>query len=167
VLFLFCCCCIYLYVFYLYDLFHILLLPLQISGSMECMLMCMHACMHVYVRKYEFLQSLHILHDLKSSFTTCNFSFLTYGNIVTSISSCFASLPHLNNWHSLPLHIHCNLPISLCPTVLLQYAVVLVQCYILIYKSSFGNLLNVVNVIKFRCTLNFLVLTTPTVMDKV
>jgi len=33
---LFCSFSIYVYVMYLYDLFHILLLPLQTSGSMEC-----------------------------------------------------------------------------------------------------------------------------------
>jgi hypothetical protein len=46
---LFCCCCIYLYVLYLYDLFHILLLPLQTYGSMECVCacVCMHVCVYV------------------------------------------------------------------------------------------------------------------------
>jgi hypothetical protein len=39
ILFLFCCC-IYLYVLYLYNLFHILLLPLQTYGSMECTYIC-------------------------------------------------------------------------------------------------------------------------------
>jgi hypothetical protein len=42
---------------------------------------------------------------------------------------------------------------------------VLVRCYIVSYKTVFGKLLNVVNVIRFRCTLNFLLLTTLTVMD--
>jgi hypothetical protein len=43
----FCCCCIYLYVFYLYDLFHILVLPLQTYGSMQSMYVCMYVCMYV------------------------------------------------------------------------------------------------------------------------
>jgi hypothetical protein len=33
-------CCTYLYILYLYDLVHILLLPLQTYGSMECMCVC-------------------------------------------------------------------------------------------------------------------------------
>jgi hypothetical protein len=36
------CCCIYLYVLYLYNLFHILLLPLQTYGSMVCMYISMY-----------------------------------------------------------------------------------------------------------------------------
>jgi hypothetical protein len=36
----FFCCSIYLYVLYIYDLLHILLLPLQNYGSVECMLAC-------------------------------------------------------------------------------------------------------------------------------
>jgi hypothetical protein len=34
-----------------------------------------------------------------------------------------------------------------------------------VYRTIFGNLLNGVNVIKFRCTLNFLLLATLAVMD--
>jgi len=49
--FFLCCFCfagIYLYVLYLYDLFHILLLPLQTYGSVECMYVCKYVCVYIY-----------------------------------------------------------------------------------------------------------------------
>jgi hypothetical protein len=49
VLCLFCCSYIYLYILYIYDLFHILLLPLRTFGSMACVYIyvCMYVCMYV------------------------------------------------------------------------------------------------------------------------
>jgi hypothetical protein len=47
VLFLFCYLCIYLHVMYVYDLFHVLLLQLQTSGSMKYMCVCVYICVHV------------------------------------------------------------------------------------------------------------------------
>jgi len=42
---LLCSFCIYLYVMYLYDLLHILLLPLKTQGSMECIyVQCTKIC---------------------------------------------------------------------------------------------------------------------------
>jgi hypothetical protein len=38
-----------LYASYLYNLFHILLLPLQTYESMECLYVCMYVCMYVYI----------------------------------------------------------------------------------------------------------------------
>jgi hypothetical protein len=39
-------------------------------------------------------------------------------------------------------------------------------CVILPYKTTFGNLLYVVNVVKFRCVLNSLLLETLAVVDQ-
>jgi len=61
-----------------------------------------------------FLQSLHLLHGLKFSITDSSSSFLTYGYTVTGISSSFVCLLHLNDWHSLPLHIHLCKPPFCC-----------------------------------------------------
>jgi len=80
------------------------------------------------------LQTQHLLHGLQSSVTDSSCSFLTFGNIVTSISSCFACPLCLNNWHSLPPNIH--LQPAFC-SVLSQYVAVSVQCWILAYKTIF------------------------------
>jgi hypothetical protein len=52
VLFLFCCSYIYLSVLCRYDLFHILLLPLQLYGYMEYMYICMYVCMKFLLMWY-------------------------------------------------------------------------------------------------------------------
>jgi hypothetical protein len=53
-----------------------------------------------------FLQSLQLLHCLKSDPTNSSCSFMTFGNTVNGISSCFVCPPRLNNWHSLPLQVY-------------------------------------------------------------
>jgi hypothetical protein len=53
--FLFRSLCIYLYVMYLYDLFHVLLSPLQTEGSIPwyvCMYVRTYLCMCMYVYHY-------------------------------------------------------------------------------------------------------------------
>jgi len=53
-----------------------------------------------------FLQSLRRLNVLKSSVTKRSCSFLTFGDTVSLIYSCFVCPPRLNNWHSLPQRIY-------------------------------------------------------------
>jgi hypothetical protein len=72
VLFLFCYCCTYLYVLYLYDLFHILLLPitnLWIHGTYVCVCVCVCARIHACITL-----SSHSLGSLSYQFTFCIFN---------------------------------------------------------------------------------------------
>jgi hypothetical protein len=48
------CVCVVFVMFY--DLFHVLLLPLQTLGSMEYMYVCMYVCMNEESQRFIFLQ---------------------------------------------------------------------------------------------------------------
>jgi hypothetical protein len=107
-----------------------------------------------------FLQPLHLMHGLKSNVTNSSCSFLTFGNTVIGISSCMVCLPRHNNWHSLPLHIHLHPAFNFAPYC---NVTTIRGCVGSVLNSLFGNLLNEV---KFRSALNFLLLATPAMKDK-
>jgi hypothetical protein len=107
------------------------------------------------VKFKSFLQALHLLRGLKSNVTSSSCSFLAFGNTVTRISNysarCVSPIGSLCHYTCI-----CNPPFLVTLTVVLsQYTAVLVRWWILGHKTIFGKLLNVG---KFTCTLNFLLL---------
>jgi hypothetical protein len=98
VLFLFCCFCIYLYVLYLYDLFHILLLPLQTYGPTDpwvCVCVCVCVMLNVILiwpRRQE-RESWNIL----CSFIITAGSFQNYIVLIFIISQCVVILVGLGS----------------------------------------------------------------------
>jgi hypothetical protein len=68
-----------------------------------------------------------------------------------------------NPWHCTYI---CNPPISLYPIIILSQYTAMLVLYKFSRKNIFVNLLNVANAIKLRCTLNFLLLVTLTMIDK-
>jgi hypothetical protein len=104
VLFLFCCCCIYLHVLYLYDLFHILLLPLQIYGSMECTYVRMYVCTYVcmYVCMYVYLNPSFIYQNVTN--LVINFPF-SLDNSVATATRLRAGWPGFDSRHGLRIFL--------------------------------------------------------------